>query len=253
MTTVRIPNQFGEELDVWMEGNPSASQTIIFVHGFATDKHETAHYFDDLAKSLAEQHRIVRFDFSGCGLSQGRLEDIDYQKQAGELNKIIEYCRQSFSGKFSILAQSMGTFVTSLLCPAAIDRAFFTGVPNSNVDFMIQRILNRFGSRPGAVVNLNGVSLFPRSSGVTQKIGPSFWRVLKDFKPVDAISRFAAKTKLLIIHPKQDDVVGVEFMDEYAQIPQVTIEWIDGDHSFTKREDRTALIRLTKAFFETGD
>ena len=147
------------------------------------------------------------------------------------------------------MAYSMGTFVTSLLSPNGIGRSVLSGVPNSNTSYVIGRLKRRIGSRVGAVVNIDGITIYPRTSGEVQKIGPSFWRVLKEFKPVEAVSDFVRKTKLLIIQFKEYDVVGTEHLSEYAGIQGAEILWLSVNHSVTGKKDRRVVIKAIREFF----
>ena len=245
-----ILNFHHEKLDVLVEGNEKSSITVVMVHGLGTDKHETAGQFDDISSALIDTYRIVRFDFSGFGKSEGKTEDFDYYKHADDLKAILEFVKTSYGGTIYIIAQSMGTFVTSLLSPLGIERTIFMGIPNSNSSYIVERLSKRITTRPGGIVNFEGISIFPRTSGGAQKIGSQFWKTLIEFNPIESVSQFAKKTQLLIIHPKQDDVVGLEFQKEYDSIPNITIEWIDGDHSFKKQEDRQILTEKIKKFFK---
>lgn len=251
MKNIKIKNSNNELLDVFVEGNNKSKVTIIFVHGFAVDKHETAQYFDDLSSSLGLDYRIVRFDFSGCGKSEGRLEDKNYNEWSKDLSVIIKYVKKEYDKDIYILSQSMGCFITSIISPKGIKKTVFTGIPNNNTQFIINRISERFSSRSGAKINHGGISIFPRSSGKIQKIGQTFWQVLKEFNPLDKVKEFSKKTKLLIIHPKQDDIVGTEYLNDYSTVPGITIKWLDGDHSFTKLKDRKKLIEEVRSFFKS--
>lgn len=245
----KIPNLQNESLDIWVEGNERSKMTVIFVHGFAVDKHETKGFFDDLAKEISENLRIVRFDFSGCGESQGNLEEKDFEKWSEDLKFVIEFVKKNYKGSLNIFAQSMGCFITALANPTGIKKTVFIGIPNNNTQFIIDKISQRMISRPGGRINYDGISYFPRSTGKIQKIGPDFWRVLKDFNPYKKVEKFSKKTRLIIFHPKQDEIVGSEFLEEYSMIPGVKIEWVDGNHSFTKKEDRKNLILRIKDYF----
>jgi len=244
-----ISNPQNEKLDVLVEGNEKSTTTIIMVHGLGTDKHETAGQFDYVTQELSDHYRIVRFDFSGFGKSEGRTEDFDYFKHAEDLKAVLSYTKQTFGGAIYIIAQSMGTFVTALLNPKDVVKTVFMGIPNSNTEYIIDRLQKRIASRPGAHIDLQGISLIPRSSGEVQKWGSQFWKTLKEFKPVTTVSKFAKNTSLLIIHPKQDEVVGPDFQKEYDTIQNIKVEWINGDHSFKKWEDRLVLIERIKTFF----
>jgi len=87
-----IKNNIGEKLDTWVEesiGNVKA--TIVMVHGFGTSKHETARYFDDISQALTgDNFRVVRFDLSGYGNSEGREEDACYSKHILDLKSVLD-------------------------------------------------------------------------------------------------------------------------------------------------------------------
>lgn len=247
-----IHNVFGERLSTMVEGNEQAKATIIFVHGFATDMHETARYFDDLAVWLGEEFRILRFDFSGCGKSDGNLSDKDYEKWTNDLKHVIAYTKEKYQGELYILAQSMGCFITAMLNPQGISKTAFTGLPNSNTNYLIDRLVERFGSKEGAKIDMENISLFPRSSGNVQKVGPTFWRVLRLFKPAKAVAEFSKNTRLMIVHPNQDEIVGQVYLAQYASIPGVIIKKLNGDHSFKNQEDRRSLYKKIKEFFTSS-
>ena len=249
LDNIKLLNKKDELLDVLIEGKEDASHTIIFVHGFATDKHETAFYFDDIAVALKNNYRIIRFDFSGCGFSQGQLQEKDYQKWADDLDVILDYVKTKYQTKIYIIAQSMGCFITSLLDKDGIEKTIFTGIPNDNIPYIIDHLFNRFGTRQGGKIDMNGVSYLPRSTGIVQKIGPTFWQVLKSFNPLEAVTIFSKKTNLLIIHPKQDEVVGDKYLESYKNIPHIKEIWLNGNHAFSKKEDRKILIAEITNFF----
>lgn len=234
---LNILNPHSEKLDTLVEGNESSNITIVMAHGLG------------IAVALATQYRVVRFDFSGFGKSEGKTEDFDYHKSAQDLSSVLGYVTKTYGGETYIIAQSMGCFITALLNPKGVKKTILMGIPNSNIEYIIDTLAKRISSRPGGVVNFNGLSTVPRSSGEVQTFGPSFWKVLKEFDPMQSVGNLAKNTDLLIIHPLQDDVVGPEYQKEYDNIPNIKIEWINGDHSFKKREDRKVLIEKIKQFF----
>lgn len=245
-----LPTPFEYRLSVWVEGNQTATHSIVLVHGFGTNKHETAGYFDDLVQSLGQTYRVVRFDFAGLGESEGTLSTMTYERQAEELQVVLEWVKQQFPGQISIVAQSMGCFITSLCCPDGIARTVFTGIPNIHTDRIVDRIAKRFAKKPESVVDIQGVSKILRSSGEIQTIHPDFWQSILRFKPLETVAAFAAKTKLLIIHPNQDDVVGTDDLDGYRELKNVTVRHLDGDHSFTQPTDRENVITEIKQWLK---
>jgi uncharacterized protein len=243
MQQLMLPTPFNYRLSVWVEGDETASHTVVLVHGFGTNKHETAGYFDDLVVVLGRNYRVVRFDFAGLGDSEGTLSTMTYERQAEELQVVLEWVRQQFAGQISIVAQSMGCFITALCNPDGIARTVFTGIPNIHTERIVDRIAQRFAKKPESVVNIQGVSTILRSSGELQTIHADFWQSILRFRPLEKVAAYAAKTKLLIIHPNQDDVVGTDDLDGYSELENVTVRHLDGDHSYTKPEDREKVIQ----------
>lgn len=245
----KVKNKQDEKIDLVVEGNSKAEITIIFVHGFGTDKNETANLFPDIAKPLQAKFRIVRFDLTGYGESEGKQEEADYKKHAEDLKSIINTVRKNYGSNIYILAMSMGCFVTSLASPNNIKKIILLSIPNHNVNIIIERLKNRFLTRPGSVLNEKGVSLFMRSTGKIQKIGPCFWQVLKDFKPLETVKNLAEKTDLMIIHPLQDEIIGNEYVEKYKEIPNLKYIEVNGNHFYKKMEDREEVIKIILQFF----
>jgi len=96
--------------------NREKSPAVILVHGFAKTKSERK--FVELARKLAENGiASLRFDFSGCGDSEGRFFKMSISKQVGELRaafqKLIEEKRID-KDRIGIFAHSLGTVVSCL-------------------------------------------------------------------------------------------------------------------------------------------
>lgn len=246
-----IQNSYGEKLDTWVE-TPDApvKANVVMVHGFGTNKHETAGYFNDVAQRLiAAGYRVIRFDFSGYGDSEGRQEDVCFSKHVGDLATILDFVRGEYQEDRYLLAQSMGTWITALCAPTDCKKCVFTGIPNADTRIMLNRFVARFQNRPGAILDVDGVSFLPRSTGEVQKIGPKFWSEIKAFNPVQTVKKFSEQTELLIIHWNQDDIIGLESLKEYDALPAVQALYLDGDHSVTKPENRNAFINILLEFY----
>ncbi len=248
-----ITNIFGENLDVLIEGNLESSEVIVFVHGFGTDKNEGFATFLELADFLENEFITIRFDLSGYGESEGEDYEFQFQKAAGDVESVIRYARKEFEGRnVSIIAHSLGTYITGILSPHEIDKTVFTSVPNANVDFVIEQLKKRIISK-GGVIDEEGLTVYPRSSGVTQKIGKDFWRTLRTFNPVESFDELGAKTKLLILKPENDDVLENKYFDEYKEIESLEYFEIPGNHNFTNLEDRKNLFMRVRSFLLEGE
>ena len=248
-TSTKVLNEHGEKLDVVIEGNKNSKTTIIFVHGLGADKEENFNLFVDLSRPLLEKYQVLRFDLSGCGKSEGREEDSSCRKHSRDLNSIIDYTKQELRTSAYIVAHSMGAFVVSMLSPENIGRTAFITVPGSDTLKSIEALQNRIRSRPGGIVDENKTSIYPRSNGDVQKIGPDFWRSLKEFNPLAAMETELAKTDLIVFGALQDDVVDPKSVIEYKHIEGLRYVDLQGNHNFTKAKDRDVLISKINEFF----
>lgn len=241
-----IPNHQNEKLCLVVEGNLQANQNLLLVHGFGTNKDEGG-LFVDISQSLQEHFRIIRFDFSSYGESEGKQEDANLAKFSQDLKAVLNWIKENNPGQTYILAHSLGCFVTAFLSPSKIYKTIFSGIPNSNTSFVKDVIQNRIKEKNGKV-DEQSVSIYPRSSGQSQKIGSTFWEILKLFRPLPSIRDFAEKTQLLIIHPKQDQIIGDQFISEYKDISNLQFAEVNGDHNYSKSEDREEFIRFIKTY-----
>jgi pimeloyl-ACP methyl ester carboxylesterase len=244
-----IRNSRSERLYTIVEGNVSSDKTIIFVHGFFATLHENG-YFDDLVVGLSDEYRIVRFDLSGVGQSEGASESGNYKKWAGDLDAVLSYVQSVYSGSLYVFAQSMGCFVTTRLCPPGITKAIMTGIPNSNVSYVQTCMVDYFGNRPGAHIDVRGFSRIPRKSGAITQVGPSFWSELAQCEPIEMLTHFTALTPTHVMHAGNDEVLGDRYVNDYDTLPYVTAETIPGTtHSFIGTDVRKYIVRYTKQFF----
>lgn len=246
-----IRNKFGEKLDTWVEsGEGEIKANVIMVHGFGTSKHETAGYFDDISSVLVNDNfRVIRFDFSGYGNSDGKQEEVCYSKQVLDLQTIHNYVNYTFSEPIYMFSQSMGTWVTALYSPYNIIKTIFTGIPNSNTQVVIDRVTERFGTRAGAKLNMEGVSLLPRSTGKVQKIGSYFWDDIRKLDPINVVKNYSEKTNLLLVHWENDEIIGKDYLAEYDSIPTLKSMWLPGDHSLTNPRDRQNFIKILLNYY----
>ena len=248
MNNPEVRNKFGEKIDTLVEGKMDADTTVVFVHGNGTDKNEGGNLFVDIANGLADKFRIVRFDFTGFGKSEGKQEDVDFKKEAGDLESVLDYVRQNFPGKINIIAHSMGTTVTSMLLPEGINDVVYTGISGTDRFADIERTQRKIISR-GGVVDEGGISLYPRTAGGVQKVGPSFWKIRREFDYVKALREYVYRTNLVVFKPMQDDVVGNDGFEEYKNIKGMKHVELNGSHGFSNPQDRQELIRRIKEFF----
>lgn len=88
---------------------------VIFSHGFGGDM--TFHLFEPLIQRLNQDGiGVVRFDFNGCGKSDGSFQDMTVLNEIEDLLNVIAYVRQlTVTKNISLLGHSQGGVVTSMV------------------------------------------------------------------------------------------------------------------------------------------
>lgn len=246
----KIKNIFGEDLDLLIGGNVKSDNVVIFVHGYGTDKNEGFASFLDLSNYLKLNYITIRFDLSGYGKSGGKEEEFQFQKAAGDVDSVIRFARKKFPHKkINIIAHSLGTFVVTLLSPFEIRKTIFTSIPNSDPKFVLLQLQDRI-IKNGGEINEEGITIYPRTSGVIQKIGKDFWRTYRNFNMIEYLQDFARKTDLIIFKPIQDEVLEYKYFEEYKNIPNVKYLEVNGDHNFKKKDERYELFSRIEKFLK---
>ncbi|QHT58582.1 alpha/beta hydrolase [Paenibacillus lycopersici] len=95
----------------------SPKMTIIFAHGYRSNRLQKKVAALELAKSLVQRHyNVVMFDFRNCGDSEGRLTTIGLDEQQDILGA-VDWCRTFCKGPIGLIGYSMGA-AASLLAAA---------------------------------------------------------------------------------------------------------------------------------------
>ena len=88
---------------------------IIFSHGFGGDM--TFHLFEPIIERLNHTGiGVLRYDFNGCGKSEGEFQNMTVPNEIDDLLNVIAYVRQlSVTKNISLLGHSQGGVVTSMV------------------------------------------------------------------------------------------------------------------------------------------
>ena len=207
---VTVTNDFGEKL-VGLATIPLISNrkypTIILAHGFDVTKEEYG-LFDEIAGELFQAGFLVyRFDFSGCGESEGDYSKTTLTKLRSDLSTILTFVKsqpETDSENIGILGQSLGSLTTIMLEPK-VQSLVLLGSPCNIKELLIRAF--------GEGYNPKGISIRKRERRHDSHVGPQFWEDLNDHKPLESIRRINAPT--LFIHGEDDEKVPLSEMETY--------------------------------------
>jgi len=88
----------------------NSKKGVIFIHGF--ERTTVERKFKNIVDKLKGKVNLFRFDFSGCGLSDGRFEDFTIEKLTRELNKALKiFRRRSHIKEIVLISHSLGCVV----------------------------------------------------------------------------------------------------------------------------------------------
>lgn len=211
-TKISIVNKYGEKL-IGLETLPLAEKkkypTIVLVHGFGVTKEE-AGKFDKLAQYLSIAGFLVyRFDFSGCGESEGDYSQTSLSKLKSDLSKILNFVQQQDKVdklKIGILGQSFGTSVTIALESKVKCLVMISSISHPKEIFF---------KLAGDDYNPQGITSTKRSDGTVTKTGPQFWPDFANYDLLESVKRIHCP--IFFIHGSEDAKVPFSEAEAYFQ------------------------------------
>jgi len=216
--------------------NPDQKKAIILVHGFAVDKDDCG-IFSGFAKTIKD-FAVYRFDFTGCGQSEGDFSKSTLTSHVEDLRKIVAYVKERHDW-VAIWGQSFGTVNTITLNPD-VDKIVLTGA--------FYQPLEIFTEFFGEGFNPEGISIRKRSSGNDTKVEPTFWSDLKKYDILEIAKKIEVPT--FLIHGAEDQYIPVVQSERLFEVmPNRKIMIIGGmDHGLEPGTDQ--VYRIIKEFLK---
>lgn len=200
---------------------------VIFSHGFGTRRDDRG-LFSDIVAAL-ENIEPVMFDYNIINEAENTITVRTLREQANILKKEIENAKQSNpDGVIDLVCHSQGSIIAALLKPTGIRKTIFIAPPMKTD---IDRKIERFKSRPGSEINIDGISKLARLDGSTTIVPSQYLKEIAGVNLKDLYKDFSNITELTIIIAKQDEVVG-SFNFSKSGIKAKVIE-VDGNHNFS--------------------
>jgi predicted esterase YcpF (UPF0227 family) len=216
---------------------------IVYSHGFGVGKDDRG-LFADIAAMLPNYEHIL-FDYNSKDEFANTLTVPSLDLQKHELLKQIFKVREENSdAEISLICHSQGCAVAAMAEPFGIKHIIFLAPPT---DFDNWKSIERFGKRPGAIVDINGITSFPRRDGSTTILKADYWKSRENVDLIAIYALLAQNTKLTIVKSTQDEVLGDTSFSELHDLAKI-IE-LTSDHDFTGENRKSMLdivVRIIK-------
>ncbi len=218
----------------------SKKHIVIYSHGFGVRKDDNG-LLSDIASALPEVESVL-FDYYEMDEVKKTLTTCAFSEQVEKLTKVISETRLANpDAVIDLIAHSQGTIVAALANPEGIRKAIFLA---SVFDMSLGRTLERYKLNPDAVIDLDGVSIFPsRTTGLTRIIPAKYWKERAEIKSFEAYNSFAQKSEIIFIEANQDQLLPKVDLSELS--PKTKVINLDGNHGF-EGEARQSLINVIK-------
>ena len=230
-------NGRGEELVGLLLGQSGLS-LVICCHDMFTDKSDLKYV--RLCQELASLGvPSLRFDFSGCGESSGRLFDLSYSRQMDDLGSVIDFAASMGACRIGLFGSSMGGAV-ALLGAARDERV--VAVATLGAVGHPEDIAERC---PRAVERWRATGWIDTQAG---RIGSGFLQDARQHDVIGAVGVLLAP--VLVIHGEEDEVVDPSDAHDIAcAARRAILELVPGaDHGFSRQEHLRPAIRRVAQF-----
>ena len=175
---------------------------IIYSHGFGVRKDDKGLFTDIAAALPGIRHEMV--EFNKIDEEAGTLFVPPLQQQAGVLSEAVRRLRNDYSGAtIDLIAHSQGCVVAALAELTGIRNVILLAPP-SELD--ADRRVKKYGSRPGAQMDLSGVSRVPNSDGTAKLIPAEFWQGLRELEPIELYVQLSRHINVVLVEAANDEV-----------------------------------------------
>ncbi|HUV42561.1 MAG TPA: alpha/beta fold hydrolase [Patescibacteria group bacterium] len=228
----------------------STKKAIIMAHGLKVDKDEGGIFIRTANKLTQLGVAVFRFDFRGCGESEGKFADRTIRSDIQDLANAFGFMEYEGYQKFSLLGASWGggigvlflkdnpKFIKSLvLWNPALD--YKSGINKLIIPYLKRKIIEMIKKR---TFKIKAEKFDFNKKLVIQMI---------KYKPYQALRQISCPT--LIIHGDKDEKVPLEDSIKYYKLTKgpSKLEIIKGSsHGFHIPEAEKKVMELTLNFFK---
>lgn len=220
-------------------------RVVILMHGFKGDLGYDENKILPVVAHALNQAGLptLRFDFAGCGKSDGKFEDMTVLSELLDGMKVIDFVRQTVKAKHIYLfGHSQGGVVASMLA------AYYRDVIEKLVLIATAVTLKDdalVGECQGSRYDPNHIPEFVMVGGF--KVGGDYFRTAQLLPIYETAQHFAGPA--LLIHGTADQIVSPEATRKYHVImPQSVLHLIDGEGHMFNGPHRPEVVKLVTDF-----
>ena len=192
---------------------------VITCHGYYSTK-GSKKYVEIANRLCSEGFAVLRFDFRGCGESEGDIEETTLSSRVSDLESALQFIRKHVSECIGFLGSSIGGCV-----------AIITAVKDGGIKAVAA------WSTPFHLSSLFNNELFTHDA--------------KKYNLTETVKKNA--TPILIIHGDVDELVPVYHANDLYKIanePKILKIITGGDHRLTNPKDRKQAIRFSIEWYK---
>lgn len=220
---------------------------VIISHGFMSHKGKYRKLSEMLEK---EGIASIRFDFFGCGDSDGKFENITIRKMVENLRLVVKHAYDLyFVGAIGLFGSSMGGLVT--LLQASQDSRIGALVLKAPVSDKKKAIANQLNPAKVKEWEDKGWMTIHDREGVGRKLNYSFYRDVLNYDVYKDAGRITCPA--LIVHGNKDSTVSLDQSKRLFGVlksEEKDLQIIEGaNHYFDKPGEREELHRLAVDWF----
>lgn len=216
--------------------------TLCFFHGFSVDKVGLMRLHELFARQCVnEGYACVRFDFYGCGESDGDFSEVRLSDELEQAKAIYQWTeKQSFAkaGEIFLSGHSLGGAITSMLAPVLKPKGAILWSPGNSAYYDISARVHAIPGEYKDTYDIGGLA-----------VAGEFIAELRSYDIVELSQGYEGP--VLLIHGECDEKIPIASIGPYLDIykDQAEVHIVRGaNHQFSTVEWKEEVYEKTLQF-----
>jgi pimeloyl-ACP methyl ester carboxylesterase len=241
---VTFPGAYGDALAGRLE-NPDgeARGCALFAHCFTCGKDVRA--ASTISRALAREGvRVLRFDFTGLGSSEGDFANTTFSSNVGDLVAAAQFLEREREPARLLVGHSLGG---AAVLAAAAELPAVRAVATIGAPFEAAHVRGLLAD-DAATIERDGEAVVA-IAGRAFRIRREFLEDLRDANSREVIARLGRP--LMVMHSPADTIVPLDEarrIFEAARHPKSFVSLDDADHLLSRRDDAVYVARVLSAW-----